>query len=930
MGWDMIVESPVKTRHDLARRTLDTAYVQEGMTLVAQGYAGMGKTYFLRELMALAQADGRWTVTYVTADIFERDEPYGFLERLLSGSALRIPDRNPLDGTQKQPISVARELLRHANIATTVPQVIIVDDAQWVDTESALVLRYLLPRLTHRNMLVAFGVRTPHTPGGFGEHLEQPVSDNPRNRLVTFEPLTAEEIRLLAHARLGRSISPRNAERLRNSTGGSFLHIASIFDHLTEDEISRLHLTWDIPLRTVHPTKNPLLIGYDSLSESTKATTEIVCMSGGMTRSELSRAASELDEPVSLDEALTEGVLKESGFGATVIPTHALVAHAVQDALPRARSRAISRVLAKLTDGFRSVRYALNAADRLDEDLLQQVREYVAQATETSAFANINTVLEAALELVDTDQREAREELLVSLGLVNLRNKTFFLLLHRYDEYQQLNDDFVHELLAIALSAYHPEVPFPQERAMQLLQRQATSADEITVQAYLALLIVIMNMRTMDYTHVPTLLAHAKTMQQYVPAEPTALQDERLAWMADPAGHMAILQGFETVLLHRKYDIDGTRAAIPELRRSIDALPDGSNKADATTILAGAAAQIGEIALAKQLAAKANGLLDRVHKPWMAGTTRLILADSQVLLGEYESAYEFITAIEEISYDAIDLETRPMFTALQAIIASITDRSGAQELTNESLVLHEFEWEGYGPDLAVLAQCEYARAHDDPAAVLAAIDATPVDSMVNTKRGFLTFQTHALIELGGLDEAAELVETLRQWRGTRWHECWGTLSWLEARLAQHRGDTATSEEHYRAALAAKDFPLPLALTHLDFGEFLIETHRIADARTQLLHAQSLLQKIGARAYLPRVQRALSGLDSAGREARSALLAALTAREREIAEHLANQRSNQQIAESLVISNATVRFHVSNVLRKLELTSRKDVAGLLRD
>ncbi len=897
--------------------------------LVAQGLAGMGKTHFLRELMELAQADNRWAVTHVTADIFERDEPYGFLERLLSGPALRIPDRDPVDGTQKQPISVARELLRHANFATAVQQVIIVDDAQWVDTESALVLRYLLPRLTQRSMLAAFGVRTPHAPGGLGEHLEQLVSGDPRNRLLTFDPLTAEEIRLLSQARLGRSISPRTADRLLNSTGGSFLHIASIFDHLTEDEISRLHLTWDIPLRMIHPKKNPLLIGYENLGAPTKATTEIVCMSGGMTQFELAQAASELHEPVALEEALEEGVLKESGFGATVMPTHALVAHAVQDALPAARSRAISRVLAKLSDGFRSIHYALNAADRLDEELLQQVREYVEQATVTSAFTNINTVLEAALELVGADQPEARGELLVSLGLVNLRNKTLFLLLHRYDEYQRLDDDFVHELLAIALSAYHPEVPFAQERAMQLLQRQAANSDEITVQAYLSLLMVIMNMRTLHYTHVPALLAHAKSLQQNMPADPTALGDARLTWMADPAGHLALLQGFETVLLHRNYDTEGTRASIPELRRSIDALSDGPNKADATTVLAGAAAQIGEMALAKQLAAGANDLLDRVHKPWMAGTTRLVLADSQVLLGEYESAREFITAIEEISYDAIDLETRPMFTALQAIIAAVTGRSGAGKLTRESLVLHEFEWEGYGPDLALMAQCEYARVQADPAALIAAIDAAPVDSMVNTKRGFLTFRAHALIDLGRFDEAAALVDTLRQWRGTRWHECWGTLPWLEARLSQHRGESASAEAQYRTALATKDFPLPLALTHADFGEFLAGTHRIAEARTQLLHARAVLQKVNARAYLPRIERALADLDTADRDSRSALLAELTAREREIAEHLANRLTNQQIAQTLVISNATVRFHVSNVLRKLQLTSRKDVAGVLR-
>ncbi|MFD3842980.1 response regulator [Streptomyces sp. NPDC058642] len=57
------------------------------------------------------------------------------------------------------------------------------------------------------------------------------------------------------------------------------------------------------------------------------------------------------------------------------------------------------------------------------------------------------------------------------------------------------------------------------------------------------------------------------------------------------------------------------------------------------------------------------------------------------------------------------------------------------------------------------------------------------------------------------------------------------------------------------------------------------------------------------------------------------LASLTGRERDVLVLVAEGRSNQQIADELVISERTARTHVSNVLRKLRLTSRTQAALL---
>ncbi|MEV6328789.1 response regulator transcription factor [Streptomyces sp. NPDC051909] len=57
---------------------------------------------------------------------------------------------------------------------------------------------------------------------------------------------------------------------------------------------------------------------------------------------------------------------------------------------------------------------------------------------------------------------------------------------------------------------------------------------------------------------------------------------------------------------------------------------------------------------------------------------------------------------------------------------------------------------------------------------------------------------------------------------------------------------------------------------------------------------------------------------------------LTAREQEIFELIATGMSNQEVAQSLVLSEKTVKFHVSNLLRKLGVRNRTQAIVYARD
>ncbi|BER92491.1 response regulator transcription factor [Thermatribacter velox] len=64
------------------------------------------------------------------------------------------------------------------------------------------------------------------------------------------------------------------------------------------------------------------------------------------------------------------------------------------------------------------------------------------------------------------------------------------------------------------------------------------------------------------------------------------------------------------------------------------------------------------------------------------------------------------------------------------------------------------------------------------------------------------------------------------------------------------------------------------------------------------------------------------------EERSLLFERLSPREIEIARLIAQGKSNREIAELLYISESTVKNHISNILRKLELKDRVDIATLV--
>ncbi|SCD59847.1 helix-turn-helix transcriptional regulator [Streptomyces sp. DpondAA-F4a] len=87
------------------------------------------------------------------------------------------------------------------------------------------------------------------------------------------------------------------------------------------------------------------------------------------------------------------------------------------------------------------------------------------------------------------------------------------------------------------------------------------------------------------------------------------------------------------------------------------------------------------------------------------------------------------------------------------------------------------------------------------------------------------------------------------------------------------------------------------------------------------------RELGARWDVARCQRLLRRHDivTTHRRGRLGYGDQLSPREQEVARLVVQGRANRDIAESLVLSTRTVEHHVARIMRKLNATSRTDIA-----
>jgi DNA-binding CsgD family transcriptional regulator len=155
---------------------------------------------------------------------------------------------------------------------------------------------------------------------------------------------------------------------------------------------------------------------------------------------------------------------------------------------------------------------------------------------------------------------------------------------------------------------------------------------------------------------------------------------------------------------------------------------------------------------------------------------------------------------------------------------------------------------------------------------------------------------------------------------------------IEARSRALLAEGGAAETLYREAiqqLRPTRLRVDLARTHLLYGEWLRRERRRIDARTQLRTAHELFSEFGMEAFAERARVELEATGERARQRTVETLGELTPQEAQISRLAALGHTNKEIAAQLFISPSTVEYHLRKVFRKLNVSSRTQLANRLR-
>lgn len=191
----------------------------------------------------------------------------------------------------------------------------------------------------------------------------------------------------------------------------------------------------------------------------------------------------------------------------------------------------------------------------------------------------------------------------------------------------------------------------------------------------------------------------------------------------------------------------------------------------------------------------------------------------------------------------------------------------------------------------------------------------------------LELLVRAWVARGELDQARVALESLQEIERLVGNDPLRASTELAQGLLE-----AASGDHERARTLLEDAvdrfqriraPFEASQARIELATSLAALGRTELAEREATTAQDRLLELGAAAEAARASQLLKLSTRGGDGPR---LSGITRREREVLALLAEGLTNRQIAERLVVSEHTVHRHVTNILRKLGLSSRAAAAA----
>jgi DNA-binding CsgD family transcriptional regulator len=884
--------------------------------MVLRGGAGAGKTALLR--YAAEAADGL-RVVRITGIESEMELTYAGVQQLVTRylhetqlKALPDPQREALEAVLglRAAAATGRMLVGLAvltllsNATATTPLVCVVDDAQWLDRESAEVLAFIARR-THQDALgLLFAVRQT---GHDGERL--PFEGLDELLVEGLEPAAAHQ--LLAAVAPG-PINEDVQDRIVAETGGNPLALLQITAGLTPEQlVGRFTLPEALPLGT--RLEQALLGVVRRLPEPTQTVLLVAAADPTGDESLVRRACAVLGtdfEAIGPAEAqglvdLTEGIAFR----------HPLLRSVVLSGVPSAQRHQAHHVLAEATDPAmdpdRRAWHRASAVPGPDEEVAVELEASADRARRRGGLATAGAFLRRAGDLsTEPCPRVARY---LAAAEANIAAGSL---------------DAGSELIALAeqqtcRNAFH-------DGQFQLLRGVIASARGRGGDAAPLLTGAARTLEVLDQPR--GVWAHLLALQGYLHSGRNAPADAfmnavRAAGAAPRAQPPTVvdllLDGFVTRIT------DSHKAAAPVFRLAFAAL----DAEDAGPIL--------EMALYAAVELWDDSALDTMSDRHVRSTRALgglvmlplalsARAESEILTGRYADAQALYEEMHEIAQTTGNPGIIGAVPAGEAMVAALRgDEARARELA-AAVTQHAIEHRnGTLADAAAhsLGLLEIGRGrYTEAVSHLRFALAAP----------HVFISTSALPDL--VEAAARADETVLARRAADQlslsTQAGGTSFGLgvEARTEALLADDAHAEALYASAvghLRQTRAVLHLARAHLLYGEWLRRQRRRREAREQLRTAHEMFSSLRAAGF---AARARAELEATGEHARrrSADVAAdaLTPQEARIARLAAEGSSNPEIADQLYVSRRTVESHLTKIYAKLGVNSRTQLAYIM--
>ena len=785
-----------------------------------------------------------------------------------------------------------------AAAASDRPILCVVDDAQWLDQESAAVLAFVARRLLADRIAMIFAVREPSG---------RPVSLDGLPD-VHLRGLPAVEAQELLSSAVGGQVDGLVAARIIAQTAGNPLGLIELGGELSSDE-----LDGQVPLPDPLPLGRRLEARFLGQVRRLPADTQLLllCVAADTTGDAelLWRAADHLG--IHADAAAAAEEQDLLAFRAPVRFRHPLIRSALYHGAPVHDRRRVHAALAEATDpvidGDRRAWHRAAAAAGRDEVVAAELERAAGRAGRRGGYAAAGAFLARAAALTPGTRQRVRR-----------------LLAAAQDECIAGNPGKARALLEEA--AADLDGPYERGLAKRVEGDICLAADQPAGTAPI-LLAAADELAGVDRDLAADALMEALTAAGITRRFSAPGADARAvarAVRALPVGRGASPTARDLLLdAYAAYLLDGPAAAASLIRQAQAALDQdeasGTVPFSYLRIACWMAGATWDDNRAHAIARRGVEQARRQGAATPLAMLLVLLGESCLFAGEIGAARDAFAERREIKSAAADfcrtgevvvLAWRGEERAARSLVAVIT----------EDAIRRQHGWRVVWVEYA-LGVLDLALGHyrDALAGVTHDYEENPVLAALAWPD-----QIEAAVRCGETQLASEILDRLAQRSGgSTAGPAVGLLTRSQALLADGRD----AERLYLQAidqLSRCRGPAHRARACLLYGEWLRRENRISDARRQLQIAWELFTEIGAGAFAERARRELAATGASASRSAAERPSQLTPQEETVARLAAAGATNTEIAAELFISPSTVDYHLRKVFRKFGIASRRQL------